>query len=190
MPEATRRILPRSTPPGLPDLPGPWGTEDLAAFLALLKELERHGMLSFLTGLAQRSGELGDRAAEWLTEPESQRFLQNVAIAYRVVRDLDPEEVRRVGEGIVGGIRNASVAMGQGSDLGFWGLRRALKDPAVNRGLRGLLGFLRGYGEAHRPGTAGPPSPPGPGGRANARTGSVHGADAVRSSVDVEPPGP
>jgi uncharacterized protein YjgD (DUF1641 family) len=113
--------------------------------------MDEHEILPFLRGLVERSDHLALELSDWITEPENERVLRNLAALYRILREMNPKDLQRIGDGVQRGLVLAREAMDRGEMIGLLSLRRTLRNPDVNRGLRAFLGFLQGLGESKPP---------------------------------------
>lgn len=148
------RNTPEAPPGPAPDeATGPLGVElggsadALRAFLELLRGLEEGGYLRFATDLLRSE----DRVVKVLTErvdpEEVRRTVQGLRTLHATIGSLDPGLVARVSERLTPGLEEAFRAE-RGPAVSFLDVVSALNDPEVNRGIRLLLGFLRGVGRA------------------------------------------
>ncbi len=151
MARAIRSTAEPSPEPAPDEAPGPLGvelggsTEAVRAFLELLRGLEEGGYLRFVNDLLRSE----DRVVKVLTErvnpEEVRRTVQGLRTLHATIGSLDPGLVARVSERITPGLEEAFRAEGS-PPVSFLDVVSALNDPEVNRGIRLLLGFLRGVG--------------------------------------------
>ncbi len=117
----------------------------IVATLALVRTLDEHGLLRLANDLVAEE----DRVLRVLTDhvpaAEVRRAVENVKVVVAAFRDLDPETLALLSAAIPRGLREARRAE-HDRPVGWWDLAAQLRDPEVNRGLRMMLGFLRGVG--------------------------------------------
>ena len=120
-------------------------TEAIRAILEILRDLEERGFLRFANDLLRSE----DRVVKVLTERvdpgEVRRTVQGLRTLLASMGAVDSGLVARVSERLAPGLEEALRAEG-GPPVGFLEVVSALNDPEVNRGIRMLLGFLRGVG--------------------------------------------
>ncbi len=119
----------------------------LVAALALVRALDEHGLLRLATDVVTEE----DRVLAVLTErvpaDTVRRAGENLRALLSGLRDLDPDTVAVLAAALPRGLREARKAE-RDRAIGWLELATTLRDPDVNRGLRMLLGFLRGVGRA------------------------------------------
>ena len=125
-------------------------TESLSELLAVAQKLHEKGFLRMLSTLLDKSGDVSRAFIDWMSEPDNVRFIRNAALLYGVLKDVDSEKLRRFAFGLNKALEVASAEMEKEKKVGMVGLVKALNDPDVNRGVRAMVGLLKGLGEASR----------------------------------------
>ncbi len=119
--------------------------------LALVRALDERGLLRFATDVVTEEERVVAVVTDRLPPDAVRSALENARAVLAGLRDLDPETLTLLSAAIPRGLREAREAE-HGRPIGWLELATTLRDPDVNRGLRMLLGFLRGVGRASRPG--------------------------------------
>jgi uncharacterized protein YjgD (DUF1641 family) len=127
------------------DLEG--SVESLRSFLELLRLLDERGLLRFSTGLLKEEEHVISVLTERLEPGEVRATLRNVEVLVRAFRDVDPETLRGLASGVPRALEEAHRAQ-EDRPVGWLEVMSTLRDPDVNRGVRMVLGFLRGIGQA------------------------------------------
>lgn len=143
-----------------PDAAGAWPEElapelaesaaSLREFLELLRLLDERGVLRFASDLLREEDRVLDVVTERVPPDDFRRAVRNLEVVVRTFRDLDPATLSALAGSVPGAVREARRAEADPA-MGVLAIVRTLRDPDVNRGVRMLLGFLRGIG---RPGSA------------------------------------
>jgi len=119
--------------------------DSLRMVLELIRLLDERGFLRFSTDLLREE----DRVVEVLTErlPPGgvRRAMRNLEVLVGTFRELDPATLGVLARSIPGALKEAEKA-GAGRSIGLLEIMNTLRDPEVNRGVRMVLGFLRGIG--------------------------------------------
>ena len=140
---ATAEKKPSGPRPPLPtDLPN--SEEALRDFLDLLRALEEGGYLRFANDLLRSEDRVVRVIAERLDPAlvrQAIRGLRIFATLGEIDRDLADRFSRRLSPALAEALRAEETP-----PVGVMEILKALNDPEVNRGVRMLLGFLRGLG--------------------------------------------
>ena len=136
-------------PPASLDAELAQSAEALRSLLEVIRGLDERGVLRFSADLLREE----DRVVQVLTERmepgELRRTLRNVTVLVEAFRDVDPATLRALSAGVPKALDRARAAQDE-KPVGWFEVAGALRDPDVNRGVRMVLGFLRGIGEADR----------------------------------------
>jgi uncharacterized protein YjgD (DUF1641 family) len=123
--------------------------DSLRELLELIRLLDERGFLRFSTDLLRAE----DRVLEVVTERfhpgEVRRAMRNLEVLARTFRDLDPAILANLARSVPGALKEAQKAQGDRT-IGLFEVMSTLRDPEVNRGVRMVLGFLRGIGRESR----------------------------------------
>ena len=114
-------------------------------FLEILRGLEERGYLRFASDVLRSE----DRVVRVLTEridpTELRRTIQGLRTLFAALGDVDREVAERLSNRLAPALEEA--LKGEAAPpVGFLEVVNALNDPEVNRGVRMVLGFLRGIG--------------------------------------------
>lgn len=135
-------------PEPLAPLPADLATseEALRDFLALLRALAEGGYLRFANDLVRSE----DRVVQVIADRVDPAVVRRAVGGLRVLaslgevdRDLAEEFSRRLSPALAEALKAEATP-----PVGVTEILRALNDPEVNRGVRMMLGFLRGLGHA------------------------------------------
>ena len=132
-----------------PDLPSELADapEAVREFLEILRALEERGYLRFANDLLRSE----DRVVKVLTEridpSELRRSVQGLRTLLSSLGDLDRDLVGQLSKRISPALEEAMAAE-RGPPVGVVEVVNALNDPEVNRGVRMVLGLLRGIGRS------------------------------------------
>ncbi len=99
------------------------------ATYALLQELEDHGVLDFIKGLAGAGGDIVTRLSEAVNHPQAIAGIRNLVSLARIAGSVDPELLHRFANAIVAGRTPEAEAPGLWTTLrrlGSKDSRRAL----------------------------------------------------------------
>ncbi len=121
--------------------------ESLRALLELVRRLDERGVLRFSAGLLGEEDRVVEVLTERLPAADVRKAVRNLELLVRAFRDLDPTTLAPLA-GAVPGALDAARAAQEDRPLGWLDVVSALRDPEVNRGLRMVLGFLRGMGRS------------------------------------------
>jgi uncharacterized protein YjgD (DUF1641 family) len=121
--------------------------EALRGFLELLRLLDERGWLRFSTDLLKEEEHVLSVLTERVGPGEVRRTLRNVEVLVEAFRDVDPATLKALAAGVPRALDQAHRAQAD-RPVGWLEVASALRDPDVNRGVRMVLGFLRGIGEA------------------------------------------
>jgi uncharacterized protein YjgD (DUF1641 family) len=128
-----------------PDLEA--SAESLRQLLELVRLLDERGLLRFSTDLLREE----DRVIEVLSErfrPEDlRRAVANLEVVVRTFRDIDPRTLGEIARAVPAALVEAHRAESD-APMGLFEMLSVLREPDVNRGVRMVLGFLRGVGRA------------------------------------------
>jgi uncharacterized protein YjgD (DUF1641 family) len=129
----------------VPDLEA--SSEAIRQLLELIRALDERGILRFSTDLLREE----DRVIEVLSErfrPEDlRRAVANLEVLVRVFRDIDPAALGGIARALPSALTEARRAESDPA-MGLFEMVSVLRDPDVNRGVRMVLGFLRGVGRS------------------------------------------
>jgi uncharacterized protein YjgD (DUF1641 family) len=126
-----------------PDLEASVGS--LRELLELIRLLDERGFLRFSTDLLREE----DRVVEVITDRfhpgDVRRAMKNLEVLVRTFQNLDPTTLSAIAQSVPSAFQEAQKAQGDRT-IGLFEIMTTLRDPEVNRGVRMVLGFLRGIG--------------------------------------------
>ena len=125
-------------------------SEALRDLLELLRLLEDRGILRFGADLLREEDRVLDVVTTRIPAGDLRRAARNLEVLVKTFRDLDPITLAALARGVPRALDESHRAE-RSQPMGFLEIARALRDPDVNRGVRMVLGFLRGIG-ARSPG--------------------------------------
>ncbi len=137
------------TTPGVDAIASDLGAsaESIRELLALVRLLEERGVLRFSSDLLRSQ----DRVIEVLTDridPATLgRSLRNLEVLLHAFERLDPATLAALAGGVPAALEEARRAEAD-RPMGLLEIATTLRDPEVNRGVRMMLGFLRGIGRS------------------------------------------
>lgn len=117
----------------------------LRELLELIRLLDDRGFLRFATDLLRSEDRVVEVLAERVPAEELRRAAHNLWVVLRTFREVDPLTLGALARGIPTAFDEARKAETEGP-IGLLDVLSSLRDPEVNRGVRMLLGFLRGFG--------------------------------------------
>lgn len=121
--------------------------ESIRELLELIRLLDERGFLRFSTDLLRSEDEVVKVLAERFPPGELRRAVRNLEVVVRTFRDLDPATIGSLARGLPSAFDEARRAESD-APIGLLDVLSSLRDPEVNRGVRMLLGFLRGFGRS------------------------------------------
>jgi uncharacterized protein YjgD (DUF1641 family) len=126
-----------------PDLEA--SAESIRDLLELIRLLDERGFLRFSADLLREE----DRVVEVLSErfrPEDlRRAVANLEVLVRTFRDIDPTTLGAIARAVPAALVESHRAESD-APMGLFEMLSVLREPEVNRGVRMVLGFLRGVG--------------------------------------------
>jgi uncharacterized protein YjgD (DUF1641 family) len=125
-------------------------SESLSEFLSIAQKFHDKGIFQITSALLDKSDDVSRALINWMAEPDNVRFIKNVALLYGVLKDADSEKLRTFALSFNEALEVASAEMEKEKKIGIVGLAKTLNDPDVNRGIRAMIGLLRGFGKATR----------------------------------------
>jgi uncharacterized protein YjgD (DUF1641 family) len=121
--------------------------ESIREMLELIRLLDERGLLRFSTDLLREEDRVLEVVASRFPPAEVRRAVRNLEVLVQTLRDVDPSTLQALARGIPAGLDEARRAEPDRT-IGILAILSALKDPEVNRGVRMILGFLKGVGRA------------------------------------------
>lgn len=119
-------------------------------FLEVLQALEERGYLRFASDLVRSEDQVVQVLTERVDPARLRKATHGLSTALSVLGELDRSAVEDLAPRLAPALEEA-VRAESGPALGPLELLQALNEPDVNRGLRMLLGFLRGFGRGPGP---------------------------------------
>jgi uncharacterized protein YjgD (DUF1641 family) len=145
-----------SSPPRLRESPSEALAPDLASsldslrgLLELVRLLDERGLLRFSTDLLREEDRVVKVVTERFPPGEVRGALRNLEVLVRTFADLDPATLDVLSRSVPGALKEAERAQADRT-MGLLEIMTTLRDPEVNRGVRMVLGFLRGIGRERR----------------------------------------
>jgi|GEM_PF-3097165 len=120
-------------------------SESLRALLELLQLLDERGILRFTTDLLREEERVLEVVSERFRPEDLRRAVRNLEVLLRTFRDLDPGTLGALAHDVPAALEEAHRAE-RDRPIGIFEIVSTLRDPEVNRGVRMVLGFLRGIG--------------------------------------------
>jgi uncharacterized protein YjgD (DUF1641 family) len=124
--------------------------ESLRDLLELIRLLDERGFLRFAADALREEDRVVEVVSERFRPEELRRILRNLGVLYRTFQDLDPETLGTLARGVPAALEEAHRAESD-RQVGILDVVSALREPEVNRGVRMVLGFLRGIGRGSGP---------------------------------------
>ncbi len=121
--------------------------EPLRELLSLVRLLGERGILRFSADLLREEDRVIEVVSERFRPEELRRAVANLEVVVRAFRDLDPDALGRFARGVPPGLLEAQRSEAS-APLGVFEMLSVLQEPDVNRGVRMVLGFLRGVGRS------------------------------------------
>lgn len=121
-----------------------------AEFQRLLVLAHERGVLQALNHFLEEPDATLGTATDWATRPGNLAVVKHALLFYNTLQSIDPRAVQALLNGLDGAAQAAATGKDDGKVLGLFALRRALRDPDVNRGLRFLLRMAAGLGRSVR----------------------------------------
>ena len=122
-------------------------TEAVRAFLELLRGLEERGYLRFANDFLRSEDRIVQVLTERIDPAELRRTVQGLRTLLSSFGEVDRDLVGQLSKRLSPALGEAMKAE-EGPPVGFLEVVNALNDPEVNRGVRMVLGFLRGIGRS------------------------------------------
>lgn len=116
--------------------------------LLLLSELHQHGVLEVLIKLVRGGEGLVNEALHILTSEGTVSVQRNLIEVVKIVEQLDPNEVKILGDALVAGVSEGARDAAAGKTLGLSDLMGLMRDRDVQLALGAIFGILRGMGKA------------------------------------------
>jgi len=121
--------------------------ESIRQLLDLVRLLDERGLLRFSTDLLREEDRVIEVLAERFRPEDLRRAVGNLEVLVRTFRDVDPGTLGAIARAVPAALEEAHRAE---SDpvMGLFEMVSVLRDPEINRGVRMVLGFLRGVGHS------------------------------------------
>lgn len=119
----------------------------LRQVLELLRLLDERGFLRFSVDLLREEDRVVEVVSTRFRPEDLRRAVANLEVLVRTFRDIDPGTLGALARGVPAALQESRRAEGD-RPMGLFEIASALRDPEVNRGVRMVLGFLRGIGRA------------------------------------------
>jgi uncharacterized protein YjgD (DUF1641 family) len=123
--------------------------ESVRELLELVRLLDERGLLRFASDLLREEDRVVAVLSDRVPPDGVRRAMRNLEVLVKTFRDIDPKTLDALARGVPGALEAARRAQGD-EPLGILAILRVLRDPEVNRGVRMVLGFLRGIGADSR----------------------------------------
>ncbi len=118
--------------------------------LELVRLLEERGVLRFSADVLRSEDRLVAVLTDRLDPVSIRRAVQNLEVLVRTFERLDPTTLAALTGGLPAALEEAHRAEGA-PPMGLLEIATAVRDPEVNRGVRMVLGLLRGIGRRAGP---------------------------------------
>jgi uncharacterized protein YjgD (DUF1641 family) len=119
----------------------------LRQLLELLRLLDERGFLRFSTDLLREEDRVVEVLSERFRPGDLRRAVGNLEVLVRTFRDVDPATLGAIARAVPSALVEAHRAESDPA-MGLFEMVSTLRDPDVNRGVRMVLGFLRGVGRS------------------------------------------
>lgn len=119
-------------------------SEQIGAFLDLLKSASDTGVFTLLQGIFENKGESMQNLTEELVKDKNVRFVRNLLSIYTLLSNIDPDIVRNFMLNLAKAVDVSPKLRDQGS-MGLLTLRNNMKDPDVTVGFRVLFEVAKGF---------------------------------------------
>ncbi len=113
--------------------------------LELVRLLDERGVLRFSSDLLREEDRVVAVLTDRLSAGDVRRAIRNLEVLVKTFRDLDPGTLGALARGMPAALSEAHRAE-RDRPMGIFEIVSTLRDPEVNRGVRMVLGFLRGIG--------------------------------------------
>jgi uncharacterized protein YjgD (DUF1641 family) len=151
-----RPIRTRPVPDGGPDslaaALGPELEESAASIrelLELIRLLDERGFLRFSTDLLREEDRVVEVLSKRVHPGDLRRAVANLEVLVRTFREIDPTALAGLAQAVPSALVEAHRAESD-APMGLFEMLSVLREPEVNRGVRMVLGFLRGVGRSSR----------------------------------------
>ncbi len=119
--------------------------EAIRQLLELVRLLDERGVLRFSSDLLREEDRVVAVLTDRLSARDVRRAVRNLEVLVKTFRDLDPGTLGALARGVPTALTEAHRAE-RDRPMGIFEIVSTLRDPEVNRGVRMVLGFLRGIG--------------------------------------------
>jgi uncharacterized protein YjgD (DUF1641 family) len=130
-----------------PDLAA--SVDSLRDLLELIRLLDERGFLRFSTDLLREEDRVVGVVTERFHPGEVRRAVRNLEVLVRTFSELEPATLTALAQSVPSALEEARKAQGDRT-IGLFEIMNTLREPEVNRGVRMVLGFLRGIGRKSR----------------------------------------
>lgn len=120
--------------------------EALLAFLDILGELQKIGILEALQGMLENSKQIALIGINQLNKPGAHNMIKNGMGAVQFMSSIEPSKLNQLLNGVLTGIEHAVDQEGNLKQQGLWGMVRTMRNPEVMSSLNMMTRFLRGMG--------------------------------------------
>jgi uncharacterized protein YjgD (DUF1641 family) len=117
----------------------------LRQLLELVRMLDERGFLRFSADLLREEDRVVEVVSTRFRPEDLRRSVANLEVLVRTFRDIDPETLGALAKGVPAALKESRRSESD-RPMGLFEIASALRDPDVNRGVRMVLGFLRGIG--------------------------------------------
>ena len=118
--------------------------------LELARLLDERGVLRFSSDVLRSEDRLVGVLTDRLDPASIRRAVRNLEVLVRTFERLDPKTLAALTSGVPAALEEAHRAEGD-RPMGLLEIATAVRDPEVNRGVRMVLGLLRGIGRSAGP---------------------------------------
>ncbi len=125
-------------------------TPALEESLVLLRELHEHGVLDVLIKVVRGGEGLAQGSLKMLGSDQMLMGMRTLVELARLLGELHPDAVRRLGSGMSAAVGGGAVSAAQGEKVTPLDLHKMLMDSDVQLALGAVFGLLRGLGRGLR----------------------------------------
>lgn len=120
--------------------------DSLMMTIQVVQELYESGILEAMNSMIQSKEKIAKILVGQTVRPEVIAMINNVMNSMGVLTKIESDVTAKLMDSLVGGLNLANASLQEEKSIGLFDIARAIKDPAMNRSIRFLLAFLKGFG--------------------------------------------
>lgn len=124
--------------------------ESVRELLELVRLLDERGLLRFANDVLREEDRVVEVVTRRIEADDLRKAIRNLEVLVRTFRALDPATLGALAQGVPAALDESHRAE-RDRPVGILEIISLLRDPEVNRGVRMVLGFLRGIGRGPAP---------------------------------------